>query len=176
MITRCRRCRLSESRGRIVNGEGIARAKIAIVGEAPGAQEDELGRPFVGRSGKFLNEVIEREGTRREEVFITNVVRCRPPGNRQPKNDEIEACRDYLIRELKKVRPRVIVALGTVAVAAFIRSPIKLRDIVGNVMTVDIDGFSTIVIPNYHPAAAMRNRNMRLDFEKTIAKALSMVR
>ena len=175
-VSKCDRCALCGRRRRIVNGEGPSNATIAFIGEAPGALEDESGRPFVGRSGKFLDSVLERKGIRRAEVFVTNVVRCRPPLNRKPRDDEIRSCLPNLASELKKIRPKVVVALGAVAVAALTGSKGKLKEIIGKATRVDFEGADLLIIPCYHPSAAMRNRKMRVGFEKAVAKAISISR
>jgi DNA polymerase len=167
---------LSEGRTRIVNGDGPVSAAIVLVGEAPGAQEDESGKPFVGRAGKFLESVLEDNGVNRESVFITNVVRCRPPGNRRPDGDEIMSCTPYLSEELRKVRPKIVVALGFVAIKALTGSPEKLGGIIGREIDVDFNDMKLRVVPCYHPAAAMRNRKMKRKFEDAMRKAISLSR
>jgi len=149
-------------------------AAIMLVGEAPGAQEDESGKPFVGRAGKFLESVLEDNGVNRESVFITNVVRCRPPGNRRPNGYEIRSCTPYLSEELRKVRPKIVVALGFVAIKALTGSSEKLGEIIGREIDVDFNDIELRVVPCYHPATAMRNRKMRRKFEDAIRKAVSL--
>jgi uracil-DNA glycosylase len=167
---------LSGGRTRVVNGEGPVGAAIMLVGEAPGAQEDESGRPFVGRAGKFLESVLEENGVSRSNVFITNVVKCRPPGNRRPSEDEVEACLPCLSNELRKVRPKIVVALGFVAIKAITGMTDKLGETIGKEIDVDFDGTKLRVVPCYHPAAAMRNRKMRRKFEAAMKKAVSLSR
>jgi uracil-DNA glycosylase family 4 len=167
---------LCKGRTKVVNGDGPANAAIMLVGEAPGAQEDESGKPFVGRAGKFLESVLENNGVDREKVFITNVVKCRPPGNRRPDDDEIETCLPYLSEELMRIRPKIVVALGFVAIKAITGSSEKLGEIIGREINVDIDGMKLRVMPCYHPSAAMRNRKMRWKFENTMKKAISLSR
>lgn len=167
---------MSEGRTRVVNGDGPANASIVLVGEAPGAQEDESGKPFVGRAGKFLESVLEDNGVNRESVFITNVVKCRPPGNRRPDDDEIRSCLPYLIEELRKVRPKIVVALGFVAIKALTGSSEKLGEIIGREIDVNLNGLRLRVVPCYHPSAAMRNRKMRRKFEDAVRKAISLSR
>ena len=158
----------------IVNGDGPVGAAIMLIGEAPGAQEDESGKPFVGRAGKFLESVLEDNGVNRESVFITNVVRCHPPGNRRPDDGEIKSCRSYLSEELREVRPKIVVALGFVAIKALTGSSEKLGKIIGREVDVDFNGMKLRVVPCYHPSAAMRNRKMRRKFNDTIRKAVSL--
>lgn len=176
MISRCNRCDLSKSRTRIINGDGDRGAKLALVGEAPGAREDAEGRPFVGRAGKFLDDTLASLDINRESVFITNVVKCRPPNNRRPKAQEIAACRPHLMSELLDVRPKVAVTLGSVAVEALIGKRGRLGDIVGKEVSIESEGLRLTVIPNYHPAAAMRNRTMRAEFRRALARAARLVR
>ena len=167
---------MSERRGKIVNGDGPIGASIMLVGEAPGAQEDESGKPFVGRAGRFLESVLEDNGVKRESVFITNVVKCRPPSNRRPDDDEIRSCMPYLSEELRKVKPKIVVALGFVAIKALTGSSEKLGEIIGREVDVDFNGMKLRVVPCYHPAAAMRNRKMRRKFEDALRKAISLSR
>lgn len=159
-----------------MNGDGPVSAAIILIGEAPGAQEDETGKPFVGRAGKFLESVLDDNGLSRDDVFITNVVKCRPPGNRKPNDDEIARCMPYLIDELRAVRPKIIVALGSVAIRALTGSSEKLGGIIGKEITIELDRMKLRIIPCYHPSAAMRNRKMRRKFEGTIRKAISLSR
>ena len=167
---------MSGGRNRIVNGDGPVNAALMLVGEAPGAQEDESGKPFVGRAGKFLESVLEDNGVNRESVFITNVVRCRPPSNRRPDDGEIKSCMPYLSGELKRIRPKVVVALGFVAIKALTGSSEKLAEIIGREIDVDFNDMKLRVVPCYHPSAAMRNRKMRRKFEDAVRKAISLSR
>lgn len=149
----CPRCRLSETRTHVVFGEGSPTADIVVVGEAPGAEEDRTGRPFVGRAGKLLDLMLASIGFPRESVFICNVLKCRPPGNRNPQADEVAACSPYLIRQLELVRPRAIFAVGTIAAQALLATTIpigKLRGIVHSYQDIPL-------VPTYHPAALLRN-------------------
>jgi DNA polymerase len=153
----CARCRLSERRTTVVVGEGDPRARVMLVGEAPGAQEDRTGRPFVGAAGKLLNELLGEAGLRREEVFITNVVKCRPPANRQPLPDELEACRPYLDAQLEAVRPRLVVTLGAVAAKDFLGRPVSMGREHGRL----VEHGSLRVFLSFHPAAALYNPKLR---------------
>src|ERR671938_2136878 len=116
----CPKCRLSQTRTRAVPGEGSPNAEILFIGEGPGFHEDQQGRPFVGAAGQLLVEMLRLIGLRREDVFITNVVRCRPPGNRDPQPDEIAACSEYLSRQTAMIRPRVVVTLGRYSLGRFL--------------------------------------------------------
>jgi len=153
--TRC--CGLCEHRTHAVPGEGSARAKMVFVGEGPGATEDATGRPFVGQAGKLLDDIIEAIGLRRADVYITNVVKCRPPQNRKPLPDEIAACMPYLRRQLALLQPKVIVALGGTAGEAMLEVRKSLGDLRGKVHSYG--GIPLVV--TYHPAALLRNPNWK---------------
>lgn len=150
----CDRCRLWQGRKRVVFGTGDADADLMFVGEGPGAEEDRQGLPFVGAAGELLTKIIEAIGLRREDVYIANVVKCRPPGNRDPLPDEAAACRSYLDRQIDLVRPRVIVALGRVAAQALLGNDLPLGRMRGRWFTVR----SVPTMVTYHPAALLRNR------------------
>lgn len=150
-IHACTKCPLSETRLNAVPGEGPPKARVVFVGEAPGAKEDKLGRPFVGRSGELLIQLIRSIGLEREEVFITSVLKSRPPKNRTPRVSEIRSCMPYLDRQLKLIKPKITVLLGRVAVNSVI-GPRKLSEAHGRIHEAkDIAFFIT-----YHPAAALR--------------------
>ncbi len=153
--TRC--CGLCEHRTHAVPGEGNARAKMVFVGEGPGATEDATGRPFVGQAGKLLDDIIEAIGLRRADVYITNVVKCRPPQNRKPLPDEIAACMPYLRRQLALLQPKVIVALGGTAGETMLEVRKSLGDLRGKVHSYG--GIPLVV--TYHPAALLRNPNWK---------------
>lgn len=153
----CRKCRLGELRKNYVFGEGNEKAKVVVVGEAPGAEEDAQGRPFVGRSGQLLDKILEAVKFRREEVYICNVVKSRPPENRNPLPDEIEACMPYLNRQLEIIKPKIILALGRVAANALLDNKLSMSAMRGKVLKWrNIDVFVT-----YHPAALLRNPNWK---------------
>jgi uracil-DNA glycosylase family 4 len=153
VIEACRKCQLGHSRLHSVPGEGDSRAGLVVVGEAPGATEDETGRPFVGRAGQLLNDILKAIGLKREEVFICNVLKCRPPGNRDPEPLEVAACSPYLHRQLELLGPRVILAMGRPAAHALLGSNASLNELRGKVHRYR--GIPTIV--TYHPAALLRN-------------------
>jgi DNA polymerase len=170
----CKKCRLYQNRNRAVPGEGNINTKIIFIGEAPGSKEDESGRPFVGPAGKLLTILIESIGLKREDVYITNVIKCRPPGNRDPMDDEIVTCLPYLRRQLILIRPKIIVTLGRFAARVILDlAGIKFSSITrehGNINIATIEGFRTIVIPTFHPAAALYNPKIKQllidDFKK----------
>ena len=149
----CTRCGLHSTRTRVVVSDGAADAKLLCVGEAPGANEDRTGLPFVGRAGKLLDRLLLSAGFPRAEVFICNVLKCRPPGNRNPLPDEIEACSPFLLRQLELVSPTVIVAFGTFAAQTLLGCRDSLRHLRGR--THLYEGFPLVV--TYHPAALLRN-------------------
>ena len=150
----CEKCRLARGRTRVVFGTGDPDADLMFIGEGPGAEEDRQGLPFVGPAGELLDKIIQAIGLRREQVYIANVVKCRPPGNRDPQPDEAAACRPFLRRQIELVRPRVIVALGRVAAQALLGTDLPLGRMRGR--WFDVQGVPTMV--TYHPAALLRNR------------------
>jgi DNA polymerase len=149
----CKRCRLAEGRNKVVFSSGNPAADLMFVGEGPGADEDRQGLPFVGAAGELLTRIIQAIEMTREEVYIANVVKCRPPGNRDPQPDEIAACRGYLDKQITLVRPRVLVALGKVAAQTLLGNDSPIGRMRGQWFRVQ--GIPTIV--TYHPAALLRN-------------------
>ena len=155
-VAECTRCLLHRGRTRSVPGEGPGDAGIMFIGEAPGFHEDQQGRPFVGAAGKFLEELLESIGLKREDVFITNVIKCRPPGNRDPLPEEIEACRPYLDRQIESLQPQLVVTLGRFSMArAFPKA--RISRIHGQPRKVG----GVIYYPMYHPAAALHQPSLR---------------
>jgi uracil-DNA glycosylase len=153
----CTRCELHRSRTEAVPGEGPTHAEIMFIGEGPGAREDELGRPFVGASGKFLDQLLEQAGVTRAGVWITNVVKCRPPGNRDPLPDEIHTCTgNYLQRQIEIVNPSIIVTLGRHSMGLFFKGA-KITQIHGQMRQVG----ERFVIAMYHPAAALHQQSLK---------------
>jgi uracil-DNA glycosylase len=155
-VAGCRKCRLCETRTRTVFGVGPPRAPLMVVGEGPGADEDAQGEPFVGRAGKLLDEMLRAIGrSRSADTFIANVVKCRPPGNREPAEDEAEACRPYLERQLQLVQPRLIVALGRVAAQRLLATDTPIGRMRGQ--TYRWGPEATPLMVTYHPAYLLRN-------------------
>jgi DNA polymerase len=152
-VRRCTLCQLSAGRRQAVPGEGSYDAQLMFVGEAPGADEDLQGRPFIGRAGQLLTKIIAAMKFSREEVYITNVVKCRPPENRTPLRPEIEACQHYLLTQIKVIRPRVLVSLGKVATDFFVPSSAGMSSLRGNFH----DFGSVRVMPTFHPSYVLRN-------------------
>jgi DNA polymerase len=166
----CVRCPLHEGRTKVVFGSGNADADLMFVGEAPGMHEDLQGLPFVGRAGKLLDELLEEVGFRRSDVFITNVLLCRPPGNRDPQPDEIDTCKPYLQRKIELIEPKVICTLGNFATKLLTRSQRGITGVHGRPQVHELGGRTVRVYPLYHPAAALRSTNtleeLREDFSR----------
>lgn len=153
----CRRCGLREGCQGVVFGEGSPQARIMLVGEGPGANEDRLGRPFVGRAGQLLDRILAAIGLVREEVYITNVVKCRPPGNRTPTEAELRTCLPYLLAQVRLIRPDIIVCMGSTAVRALIDPDARITRVRGTwVRRWGVD-----VMPTFHPAAVLRDPSKR---------------
>jgi uracil-DNA glycosylase len=153
----CTRCPLSQGRTNVVFGNGNADADLMFVGEAPGQQEDLQGLPFVGRAGKLLDQLLGEIGMQRSEVFVANVLKCRPPGNRDPQPDEIETCRPYLHRQVELIEPKVICTLGNFATKLLTRSQRGITSVHGRPQVHELGGRTVRVFPIYHPAAALRS-------------------
>lgn len=170
-ISRCTRCRLCATRTHAVPGEGKPNPLVLFVGEGPGAEEDRLGRPFVGRSGRFLDAMIEGVGLRREDVFITNVVKCRPPENRDPLPDEIAACQDFLERQLDLLAPCVVVTLGRFSMERWFPGE-RITRIHGQVKEI---GPGQVAMAMFHPAAALRNPRWRDAFAADMGKLPGLI-
>ncbi len=160
----CTDCKLHHSRKNAVPGEGPVSAEIMFIGEGPGFHENEQGRPFVGAAGKFLEELLASIGLDREDVFIGNVIKCRPPGNRDPQADEINACSKYLERQINAINPKVIVTLGRFSMARFFPNA-RISAIHGKASVVN----GRLVMPMYHPAAALHQPSLRRVVEEDFA-------
>jgi DNA polymerase len=168
----CKRCKLHRSRRTIVFGEGNERADLMFIGEGPGYDEDVQGRPFVGKAGQLLTKIIESINLPREEVYITNIIKCRPPGNRNPEPDEIQSCNPFLMNQIRVIRPKIICALGTFAAQTLLKTDTKISALRGK--SFDIEGIK--VIPTYHPAFLLRNPERKREVwedMKKIAESLS---
>ena len=182
LMLNCTRCKLHTSRRRVVPGEGPLNARVMIIGEAPGEREDEEGRPFVGAAGQLLNKLLSSVGIRREEVYITNVVKCRPPNNRDPEPDEIEACRPYLVTQILMIRPQVIICLGRHSAREVLtmagypeKSVSNISSIRGRVFNARIGDLNVKVLPTYHPAAALYNPRLRGVIEEDLRKVRELM-
>jgi DNA polymerase len=166
----CQRCPLAETRTKVVFGAGNADADLMFVGEAPGAEEDRQGLPFVGRAGGLLNQLLEGIGMTREDVFIANVLKCRPPGNRDPQPAEIEACSPYLHKQVELIQPKVVGTLGNFATKLLTGSQTGITKVRGTTQVHVLGGRAVYLMPLLHPAAALRTPSLvdtlRGDFAK----------
>jgi len=170
LIEGCTKCsELCESRSRIVNGVGDMDADVVFVGEAPGKNEDVEGEPFVGRSGSVLDDAVEKAGGSREDVRITNLVRCRPPENRDPLDSEVANCSEYLREELHAVEPEYVVPLGRIPCSYFVEDSFNITEVAGDV--VEFDGFDVVLC--MHPAATIYNRELRPVFTDIIDNVIN---
>jgi DNA polymerase len=163
-------CPLAGTRTHIVFGMGNADADLMFVGEAPGATEDQEGKPFVGRAGRLLDELLEEIGLSRREVFIANILKCRPPGNRDPLPEEIDECKPYLMRQIELIEPKVIATLGNFATKTLTESPVGITRCCGRPQERRLAGRDVIIYPLFHPAAALRTpkvlEQLRDDFSR----------
>ena len=166
-ILSCTKCRLSAARIHAVPGEGPVPCRIMFIGEAPGEKEDRSGRPFAGRAGIVLQDLLDTIGLSRNEVFITSILKCRPPGNRDPKGDEITSCRPYLHRQIILVQPSVIVPMGRFSAAVILEqfgiSPGRISEIHGREIRAETPHCSVILFPVYHPAVITHNPSLKRD-------------
>ena len=168
VVKKCRKCRLCETRKNVVFGVGNREADIMFIGEGPGADEDTQGEPFVGKAGKLMNMAFDMLGIKREEVYIANIVKCRPPNNRNPQDDEAESCLDYLRNQVILVKPKIIVLLGSVA----------LKNILGKEYGITasrgkwIERKGILYMPTWHPAALLRDENKKIDFIKDLKQVI----
>jgi len=168
----CRRCPLGGLRHRLVFGEGNPCAELVFVGEAPGADEDAQGRPFVGRAGQLLTKIIAAMGLKREDVYICNILKCRPPGNRNPLPDEIAACEPFLIRQIEAIRPRVICALGSFAAHTLLKSEAPISVLRGRFHRYQ----GIPLMPTYHPAYLLRNPGAKKQVWEDVQTIMKLLR
>ncbi len=168
----CARCDLSRTRRRVVFGEGSEQANLLFVGEAPGEEEDRQGRPFVGRAGKLLDEMIEKIGLKRSEVFICNVLKCRPPNNRDPEAKEAEACKPYLFAQIDLIRPRLICTLGKHAYNTLLGVDERITRIRGRL--TEYKGVA--LLPTYHPSFLLRNQSAMVDAYADMEKVKELLK
>lgn len=168
VVKQCRKCRLCETRKNVVFGVGNREADIIFIGEGPGADEDAQGEPFVGKAGKLMNMAFDMLGIKREEVYIANIVKCRPPNNRNPQDDEAENCLDYLRNQVILVKPKIIVLLGSVA----------LKNVLGKEYGITasrgkwLERKGILYMPTWHPAALLRDENKKIDFIKDLKQVI----
>ena len=168
----CTLCRLSEKRQTVVFGEGDPKAGVMFIGEGPGAEEDRTGRPFVGQAGRLLDRMIFAMGFKRQEVYIANVVKCRPPGNRDPKDDEVAACADYLDRQIDLIEPEVIVALGKPASRRLTGTNKPMGALRGRWSSYR----GTPLMPIYHPAFLLRNPKAKREVWEDLKLVMARLR
>lgn len=177
LISRCDRCPLGKSKIKDVVGVGAENASVMFIGEAPGKQEDEIGEPFVGAAGKFLTEMLEGIKLKRDDVYIANVLKHRPPANRDPQPSEVEACWPYLSKQIAIIKPELIVFLGRHAMSRFFPT-LRISEVHGQAFRKEWNGKSQVFLALYHPAAALYNGGMRetlnSDFQK-IPKILKKI-
>ena len=167
----CTRCRLHAGRRNLVFGVGDPDAALLFVGEGPGAEEDEQGEPFVGRAGQLLTQIIKAMGYTREQVYIANVVKCRPPGNRNPEPDEIEACSPFLQAQIAAIRPRVIVALGKFAAQTLLRTDTPISRLRGRFHRLD----GVPVMPTFHPSYLLRNPSAKREVWEDMKQVMKLL-
>lgn len=169
-IRGCTLCKLHRGRTHAVPGEGPADAEVMFIGEGPGFHEDKQGRPFVGAAGQFLEELLASIDLKREQVFITNVVKCRPPANRDPEPDEIDACQPYLDRQMEIIRPKIVVTLGRFSMARYFPNA-KISQIHGQAKKMG----GVIYYPMYHPAAALHQPSLRSTVEEDMRRIPELI-
>ena len=174
-IKDCTKCPLHETRTKAVFGAGDANADLMFVGEAPGAEEDRRGLPFVGRAGQLLNQMLEEIGLSREAVFIANVLKSRPPGNRDPQPQEIEACKPYLFEQVRLIEPTVICTLGNFATKLLSGNPAGITKVRGAPQVHELGGRTVFLFPIFHPAAALRTPAVKETLREDFAKLPSLL-
>ena len=167
----CTRCPLHRTRRNLVFGEGSPGAKLVFVGEAPGEEEDKQGRPFVGRAGQLLTKIISAMGLAREDVYICNILKCRPPGNRNPKEDEIATCEPFLVKQLEAINPEIICALGTFAAKTLLRTEAPISSIRGKFH----EYHGRKLMPTYHPAYLLRNPEAKKPVWEDVQKIMKIL-
>ena len=175
-VLNCYKCGLAETRSHVIFGEGSSHAPIVIIGEAPGRDEDLQGCPFVGYSGQLLDKILDGCGfNRTQHVFISNIIKCRPPGNRVPFPEEIAACKPYLLQQIELINPAILILLGTTALKTLIGPEMRITKIRGQWINWD----KRLVMPVYHPSALLRNPSLKIDtwedFKKVVFKYRQIV-
>jgi uracil-DNA glycosylase len=169
-VAGCTKCRLSQGRTQVVFGVGDPGADLMFVGEAPGFHEDQQGKPFVGQAGKLLDKLLAGIGLERERVYIANVLKCRPPGNRDPQPDEIEACEAHLFRQIALIEPKVVATLGNFATKLLSGKPAGITRVHGVEQETTLGGRDVLLYPLYHPAAALYTPAMMTTLEGDFAR------
>ncbi|MGZ3539325.1 MAG: uracil-DNA glycosylase [Thermodesulfobacteriota bacterium] len=168
----CKRCKLHRTRKTIVFGEGNEKARLMFIGEGPGYDEDVQGRPFVGRAGQLLTKIIESINLSREEVYIANIIKCRPPQNRNPEPDEIESCNPFLMKQIRVIQPGIICALGTFSAQTLLKTDTKITALRGKLY--ELEGIK--VIPTYHPAFLLRNPERKREVWEDMKKIQELLK
>ncbi len=174
----CIKCQLHEGRNTVVFGVGSSTADLMFVGEAPGADEDKQGEPFVGRAGKLLTEIINAMKYTREDVYIANVLKCRPPGNRNPAPDEVETCSPYLLRQIELIQPKVIVALGSFAAQMMLETKTGITALRGQFHQYALakqQDNAPVIMPTFHPAYLLRNPNAKRDVWEDMQQVMAYI-
>jgi DNA polymerase len=169
-VAGCTRCRLAQGRTQVVFGAGDPHADLMFVGEAPGFHEDRQGLPFVGQAGKLLEKLLGQIGMARSDVYIANVLKCRPPGNRDPQSDEIEACESHLFRQIELIEPTVVATLGNFATKLLSGRPLGITKVHGQEQQTTLGGRKVLLFPLYHPAAALYTPAMLKVLESDFAR------
>ena len=167
----CKRCKLHRTRRTIVFGEGNEKATLMFIGEGPGYDEDVQGRPFVGKAGQLLTKIIQSINLPREEVYIANIIKCRPPQNRNPEPDEIESCSPFLMKQITSIQPKIICALGTFSAQTLLKTDAKITALRGKLY--DLEGIK--VIPTYHPAFLLRNPERKREVWEDMKKMAELI-
>jgi len=168
----CKRCKLHRTRRTIVFGEGKEKATLMLIGEGPGYDEDIQGRPFVGKAGQLLTKILQSINLPREEVYITNIIKCRPPQNRNPETDEIQSCHPFLMSQIHVIQPKIICALGTFSSQTLLKTDAKISILRGK--CYDLEGIK--VIPTYHPAFLLRNPERKKEVWEDMKKIAELIR
>ncbi|KKP92851.1 MAG: Uracil-DNA glycosylase [Candidatus Moranbacteria bacterium GW2011_GWD2_36_12] len=175
-ILRCSQCALCANRGHVVFGAGNPDAKIIFIGEAPGKKEDELGVPFVGSSGRILDKMLASIKIKREDVYLTNICKCRPPENRDPLPEEVKECWPWLKKQIEIIQPKIIVTLGKYALNSFVPDT-KISEVHGKILKIKIPKLGELkIFPLHHPAAARINKKTRTLFEEDFAKIPTLLK
>jgi DNA polymerase len=167
----CKRCKLHRGRKTIVFGEGNERATLMLIGEGPGYDEDVQGRPFVGKAGQLLTKILQSINLPREEVYIANIIKCRPPQNRNPEPDEIESCSPFLMKQIHVIQPKIICALGTFSAQTLLKTDVKISALRGKLY--DLEGIK--VMPTYHPAFLLRNPERKREVWEDMKKIVELM-
>lgn len=167
----CKRCKLHRTRRTIVFGEGNEKARLMLIGEAPGYDEDLQGRPFVGKAGQLLTKILQSIHLSREEVYIANIIKCRPPQNRNPEPDEILSCNPFLVKQITTIQPKVICALGSFSAQTLLKTETKITALRGK--QFDLEG--TTIIPTYHPAFLLRNPERKREVWEDMKKIAELL-